>query len=76
MVSKCDAVGIQIRVRTPIPASQPQSEFTRKQKVGYLRSGSRVPVAAQTIGWQWVFLCLVPGPALGVVALRGLTKAE
>ena len=31
-----------------------------------------LPVAAQAIGWQWVFLCLVPGPFLGAWALRGL----
>jgi MFS family permease len=31
-----------------------------------------VPVVAQVIGWQWVFVCLLPGPILGVAALRGL----
>jgi MFS family permease len=31
-----------------------------------------VPVVAQTIGWQWAFLCLAPGPFLGALALRGL----
>jgi MFS family permease len=31
-----------------------------------------LPVAAQAIGWQWVFLCLVPGPVFGVLALRRL----
>ncbi|OLE81562.1 MAG: hypothetical protein AUF76_12625 [Acidobacteria bacterium 13_1_20CM_2_65_9] len=31
-----------------------------------------LPVAAQAIGWQWVFICLVPGPFLGALALRGL----
>jgi MFS family permease len=31
-----------------------------------------LPVAAQAIGWQWVFLCLVPGPIFGVLALRRL----
>jgi MFS family permease len=34
-----------------------------------------VPIAAQTIGWRWVFICLVPGPVLGVLALRGLADA-
>jgi MFS family permease len=34
-----------------------------------------LPVAAQVIGWQWVFLCLVPGPFLGAWALRGLADA-
>jgi hypothetical protein len=32
-----------------------------------------LPMAAQAMGWQWVFLCLAPGPLLGAVALRGLT---
>jgi MFS family permease len=31
-----------------------------------------LPVAAQAIGWQWVFICLVPGPFFGALALRGL----
>jgi len=34
-----------------------------------------LPVAAQAIGWQWVFICLVPGPFLGAFALRGLRVA-
>ena len=33
-----------------------------------------LPIAARAIGWQWVFLCLVPGPIFGVLALRGLTR--
>jgi MFS family permease len=32
-----------------------------------------LPVAAQALGWQWVFLCLVPGPICGVLALRRLS---
>jgi MFS family permease len=32
-----------------------------------------LPVVAQTIGWQWVFACLAPGPFLGAYFLRGLT---
>jgi MFS family permease len=31
-----------------------------------------VPAVAREIGWQWAFLCLVPGPLLGAWALRGL----
>jgi len=31
-----------------------------------------LPVIALAFGWQWVFLCLAPGPFLGVLALRGL----
>jgi MFS family permease len=31
-----------------------------------------VPIVAHGVGWQWAFLCLVPGPLLGALALRGL----
>jgi MFS family permease len=34
-----------------------------------------LPIVAQTIGWQWVFACLAPGPFIGAYALRGLTKS-
>ena len=33
-----------------------------------------VPVVAQMVGWQWVFVFLVPGPWLGALALRGLAR--
>jgi MFS family permease len=33
-----------------------------------------LPIAAQMVGWQWVFICLVPGPVFGVLALRGLQE--
>ena len=33
-----------------------------------------LPLAAQAIGWRWVFVCLVPGPLFGVLALRGLAN--
>ena len=35
-----------------------------------------LPIAAQAIGWQWVFICLLPGPVFGVLALRGLADAR
>lgn len=31
-----------------------------------------LPLVANAIGWQWVFLALAPGPISGVIALRGL----
>lgn len=31
-----------------------------------------VPVIAAKIGWQWVFLCLVPGPTAGALAVGAL----
>ena len=33
-----------------------------------------LPVVAESIGWQWVFLALVPGPLCGAIALRGLLR--
>lgn len=33
-----------------------------------------VPVAARALGWQWAFLCLVPGPLLGAVAVGNLRE--
>lgn len=35
-----------------------------------------VPAVAERAGWQWVFLLLVPGPLLGALAMRGLTRDE
>ena len=29
-----------------------------------------LPIVAASIGWQWVFVCLAPGPALGAWILR------
>lgn len=31
-----------------------------------------IPLAADTLGWRWVFVLLAPGPALGVVAMLRL----
>ncbi|HEY7287370.1 MAG TPA: MFS transporter [Vicinamibacterales bacterium] len=31
-----------------------------------------IPVMAARIGWQWVFLCLVPGPVAGALAVGAL----
>jgi MFS family permease len=33
-----------------------------------------VPVVAETIGWQWAFLVLTPGPLAGMFALRPLLR--
>jgi MFS family permease len=35
-----------------------------------------VPVAAHAIGWQWAFLFLVPGPAIGAWVVRRLDDAS
>lgn len=33
-----------------------------------------VPVVARQVGWQWAAVCLVPGPIVGVIALRMLAR--
>jgi MFS family permease len=35
-----------------------------------------VPIVAQTIGWQWAFVCLAPGPFIGALALRALLALD
>lgn len=34
-----------------------------------------VPLIAESAGWRWVFLLLVPGPLLGAVAMSRLRAA-
>jgi MFS family permease len=34
-----------------------------------------VPLVAGAVGWQWAFLILVPGPVLGALAMKRLSKA-
>jgi hypothetical protein len=31
-----------------------------------------VPLLAEAVGWQFAFLLLAPGPALGAIAMRAL----
>jgi MFS family permease len=33
-----------------------------------------LPVAADAVGWRWVFAALAPGPIAGALALRGLLR--
>jgi MFS family permease len=57
------------------PADHIGTALTIQTCVGFLLTMVSIrllPIAAQTIGWQWVFLCLAPGPFLGALALRGL----
>ena len=35
-----------------------------------------MPVFADAVGWRWAFAFLVPGPALGVVAMLRLRAAD
>jgi hypothetical protein len=35
-----------------------------------------MPFFADAVGWRWAFAFLVPGPALGVVAMLRLRAAD
>lgn len=51
--------------------------LTLQTSVGFLLtmvSMQLLPIAAERVGWQWVFLLLAPGPLLGAVAMRKLQR--
>jgi MFS family permease len=59
------------------PRTHVGTALTLQTSVGFLLTMVSIrllPVVAQRVGWQWVFLALAPGPFLGVWALRGLTR--
>jgi MFS family permease len=59
------------------PRDHVGTALTIQTSAGFLLTMASIrllPIAAQAIGWQWVFLCLVPGPVFGVLALRGLVR--
>ena len=61
------------------PRDHVGTALTMQTCAGFLLTMASIrllPIAAQTIGWQWVFICLVPGPVLGVIALRGLQRLD
>jgi MFS family permease len=35
-----------------------------------------VPMIADWVGWQWAFLCLVPGPLIGIIAMMILRQED
>ena len=59
------------------PRDHVGTALTMQTCVGFLLTMVSIrvlPIAAQAIGWQWVFLCLAPGPFLGALALRGIRE--
>jgi MFS family permease len=72
-----DSAQLSALVAQYSPRDHVGTALTIQTCVGFLLTMASIrllPVAAASIGWQWVFLCLVPGPIFGVLALRGLTK--
>ena len=57
------------------PKTQVGTALTLQICLGFLLTmvSMRVlPAVAAQIGWQWAFLLLVPGPALGALVMRAL----
>jgi MFS family permease len=57
------------------PRTHVGTALTLQMCLGFLltmASMRMIPAAAGAIGWQWVFVTLVPGPWLGVLAMRRL----
>jgi MFS family permease len=72
-----DSAQLSALVAQYSPRDHVGTALTIQTSAGFLLTMASIrllPIAAQTIGWQWVFICLVPGPVFGVLALRGLAR--
>jgi len=70
-----DSAQLSALVAQYSPRDHVGTALTIQTSAGFLLTMASIrllPIAAQIVGWQWVFICLVPGPAFGVFALRGL----
>ncbi|MCU1382886.1 MAG: hypothetical protein JWL71_1583, partial [Acidobacteria bacterium] len=71
-----DSAQLSALVAQYSPRDHVGTALTIQTSAGFLLTMASIrllPIAAQAIGWQWVFICLVPGPVFGVLALRGLS---
>jgi MFS family permease len=74
-----DSAQLSALVAQYSPRDHVGTALTIQTCVGFLLTMVSIrllPIAAQAIGWQWVFLCLAPGPFLGALALKALTVKE
>jgi MFS family permease len=72
-----DSAQLSALVAQYSPVDHIGTALTIQTCVGFLLTMVSIrllPIAAQTFGWQWIFLCLAPGPFLGALALRGLPR--
>src|SRR5437588_846787 len=70
-----DSAHLSALVAQYSPRDHVGTALTLQTSVGFLLTMVSIrllPLAADVIGWQWVFLCLAPGPFIGAYALRGL----
>jgi len=74
-----DSAQLSALVAQYSPRDHVGTALTIQTSAGFLLTMASIrllPIAAQAIGWQWVFICLVPGPVFGVIALRGLSNSD
>jgi MFS family permease len=72
-----DSAQLSALVAQYSPRDHVGTALTIQTCVGFLLTMASIrllPIVAQSIGWQWIFLCLAPGPFLGALALRGLRE--
>jgi len=70
-----DSAQLSALVAEYSPRDHVGTALTIQTCVGFLLTMLSIrllPVVAGRIGWQWVFLTLLPGPISGALALRGL----
>ena len=61
------------------PADYVGTALTLQTCLGFLLTIVTIdllPRLAGAVGWQWASLLLVPGPVLGVLAMRGLVRTK
>jgi hypothetical protein len=72
-----DSAQLSALVAQYSPVDHIGTALTIQTCVGFLLTMVSIrllPIAAQAFGWQWVFMCLAPGPLLGALAVRGLRE--
>jgi MFS family permease len=70
-----DSAQLSALVAQYSPRDHVGTALTIQTCVGFLLTMASIrllPMVAHSVGWQWIFLCLAPGPFLGALALRGL----
>jgi MFS family permease len=72
-----DSAQLSALVAEYSPRNYVGTALTIQTSAGFLLTMASIrllPIVAQAIGWQWVFLCLVPGPVLGALAMARLMR--
>jgi MFS family permease len=72
-----DSAQFSVLVTESVPAHAVGTALTIQTSLGFLLtmvSIQLVPPVAAAIGWRWAFVMLAVGPALGIAAIRRLSR--